>query len=52
MLDSLEQANSLGHYSETLILGMTEEIEQAGTEGSAYVQIGTSLLEFNSLKIE
>lgn len=45
MLDSLEQTNSLGHYLETLYLGMTEDIEQASTEGATHVQIGTALFE-------
>lgn len=39
----LEQANLRGHSLDTLSMGMTDDLEQAISEGSTHVRIGTAL---------
>ena len=39
----LEQANGLGHTLDTLLMGMTDDLEQAVAEGATHVRIGTAL---------
>jgi len=39
----LEQANDQGHSVDVLSMGMTDDLEQAITEGATHVRIGTAL---------